>query len=160
MPNPVQLAGGTSGTMPSGGALPDTELTSADTPDTGAGTPATDPNVQQSNQWMPVFQIGAGQNGVGVDARGLISGNVGPAASAGQQVSNTATNAVNNAIAANVPPTPAGGSTDSSGASGGAASDIGSGAGQASQGDYAGANTPGPQGGDSTYNNLPEADQN
>jgi hypothetical protein len=70
MPLPIQAA--PASTMPSGGSnLPDggdgTSLTSATTPNSPAPTAAT-------ATWMPMFQIGVGQDGVPADARGLIAG--------------------------------------------------------------------------------------
>jgi hypothetical protein len=69
MPLPIQAA--PASTMASGGSnLPSgdgTSLTAATTPNSPAATAAT-------AQWMPIFQIGVGQDGVPGDARGLIAG--------------------------------------------------------------------------------------
>lgn len=122
MPLPVSTT--SAGTMPGGSGLQTTgggdlsdptELTSAVTPAQGAAGSAAG-----GAQWMPVFQIGAGQEGVSTTARGLISGYSPPDGTVAQKVGAAATAATQAGLAANTP-TAAGSATGTAGTAGGAA---------------------------------------
>lgn len=126
---PLAVNTTSAGTMPSGGALTpgaggDAELASAKTPD---GTQSTAGQAQggAAGGWMPIFQIGSGEDGVPTTARGLISG-FQASSSISAQVGAAATTATNSALAANTP-TPAGSATGDTGTSGGAAGTTASG---------------------------------
>ena len=111
MPLPIQAA--PASTMPSGGSnLPDggdgTSLTAATTPNSSTATAAT-------ATWMPMFQIGVGQDGVPVDARGLIAGEQPAGGSTSAQMGAAADKALAAATAA-------GAAADQAGPSGGTAS--------------------------------------
>jgi hypothetical protein len=115
MPLPIQAA--PAGSMPSGGSnLPagddsggdGTSLTAATSPNNPAPTAAT-------AQWMPVFQIGVGQDGVPADARGLIAGEQPAGGSTSAQMGVAADKALAAATAA-------GAAANQAGPSGGAAS--------------------------------------
>jgi hypothetical protein len=123
MPLPVSTT--SAGSIDGGGALmagddsgDNAQLASAVTPTGGqtAGGQASG----SANPWMPVFQIGMGQSGVPTTARGLISG-FQATTTVGQNATNQANTALQNALAANTPTT-SGSSTGSSGPAAGGAS--------------------------------------
>jgi hypothetical protein len=123
---PLMVTQASAGSIPGGGGLmsngADAVDASAVTPD---GTQQTAGQPQGgSGQWMPVFQIGLGENGVPTTARGLISG-FQPGATVATKTANSAATATQAALAAN---TPAGASTGQASTSGGAASSSGVGA--------------------------------
>lgn len=128
---PLGVTQTSAGSMPDGGGLmtgggsgsgdgTDAVNASAITPD------GTQPTAGQgATGWMPVFQIGSGQNGVPTTARGLISG-FQASSSIAANTSNAANSALQAGLAANTPTT-SGSATGSTGPAGGAADSTASG---------------------------------
>lgn len=130
---PLGVTQASAGSMPDGGGL-----MTGGTSGSGGGTDAVNasaitPDGTQptagagATGWMPVFQIGSGQNGVPTTARGLISGFQATPTIA-SNTSSAANQALQDGLAANAP-TASGSATGSSGPAGGAAGSTDSGTG-------------------------------